>query len=117
MLVLAVVIGSVVGSFAGVVAHRIPRGESLGGRSRCACGRQLRASENIPFLGYLAARGRAGCCGATIGWWTVGFETVYAATAAAAYAVAGWLGVAAALAALLAVTRTAAAATAEPPDL
>lgn len=54
-------------SFAGVVAERGRRGESpFGGRSHCACGRQLRAWENVPVLGWLLAAGRARCCGARI---------------------------------------------------
>lgn len=74
-------------SFAGVAGERLPRGESLNGRSHCACGRLLRAGENIPILGWLRARGRTRCCaqrlparyliaesvsaavGAAIGWW------------------------------------------------
>jgi leader peptidase (prepilin peptidase)/N-methyltransferase len=60
--------GLLVGSFVTVVAHRVPRGESVvGGRSRCpACGAQIAAYDNVPVLSWLALRGRARCCGAPI---------------------------------------------------
>ena len=60
--------GLVVGSFVTVVAHRVPRGESIvGPRSRCpACGAQIAAYDNVPVVSWLALRGRARCCGAPI---------------------------------------------------
>jgi leader peptidase (prepilin peptidase) / N-methyltransferase len=60
--------GLILGSFVTVVAHRVPRGESVvGGRSRCpACGAQIAAYDNVPVLSWLALRGRARCCGARI---------------------------------------------------
>jgi leader peptidase (prepilin peptidase)/N-methyltransferase len=56
------------GSFVTVVAHRVPRGESIvGPRSRCpACGAQIAAYDNVPVLSWLALRARARCCGARI---------------------------------------------------
>lgn len=57
------VLGACLASFGCVVAERLPRRESLGGRSHCACGRQLHAYENVPILGWLALRGRTRCCG------------------------------------------------------
>ena len=44
-----------------VVAHRVPRGESIvGPRSRCpACGAQIAAYDNVPVLSWLLLRGRA----------------------------------------------------------
>ena len=61
-------VGLLLGSFLTVVAHRVPRGESVvGGRSRCpACGVQIAAYDNVPVLSWLALRGRARCCGAPI---------------------------------------------------
>jgi leader peptidase (prepilin peptidase)/N-methyltransferase len=64
--VLAGALGMVLASFLCVVAERVPRGESLMGRSHCVCGRQLDGSENIPVFGWLLSRGRARCCGAKI---------------------------------------------------
>jgi leader peptidase (prepilin peptidase)/N-methyltransferase len=60
--------GLIFGSFLTVVAHRVPRAESVvGGRSRCpACGAQIAAYDNVPVLSWLALRGRARCCGAPI---------------------------------------------------
>jgi leader peptidase (prepilin peptidase)/N-methyltransferase len=60
--------GMIAGSFVTVVAHRVPRGESIvGPRSRCpACGTQIAAYDNVPVFSWLALRGRARCCGATI---------------------------------------------------
>lgn len=53
--------GAVTGSFLSVVAHRVPRGESIvGPRSRCAsCGAQIAAYDNIPVLSWLLL---GGCC-------------------------------------------------------
>jgi leader peptidase (prepilin peptidase) / N-methyltransferase len=60
--------GLIVGSFVTVVAHRVPRGESIvGPRSRCpACGAQIAAYDNLPVVSWLLLRGRARCCGAAI---------------------------------------------------
>lgn len=60
--------GLLLGSFLTVVAHRVPRGESVvGGRSRCpGCGAQIAAYDNVPVFSWLALRGRARCCGAAI---------------------------------------------------
>jgi len=60
--------GLVVGSFITVVAHRVPRGESIvGPRSRCpGCGIQIAAYDNVPVVSWLLLRGRARCCGAAI---------------------------------------------------
>lgn len=60
--------GLLIGSFLTVVAHRLPRGESVvGGRSRCpACGAQIAAYDNVPVFSWLALRGRARCCGTAI---------------------------------------------------
>jgi leader peptidase (prepilin peptidase)/N-methyltransferase len=60
--------GLIAGSFVTVVAHRVPRGESIvGPRSRCpACGAQIAAYDNVPVLSWVVLRGRARCCGATV---------------------------------------------------
>lgn len=63
--ILAVPIGLVFGSFATVVAHRLPRGESwVAGRSRCPqCGETIAAYDNVPVLSWLMLRGRCRQCG------------------------------------------------------
>jgi leader peptidase (prepilin peptidase)/N-methyltransferase len=60
--------GLIAGSFITVVAHRVPRGESIvGPRSRCPqCGTTISARDNVPVLSWLLLRGRARCCGASI---------------------------------------------------
>lgn len=60
--------GLLIGSFLTVVAHRLPRGESVvGGRSRCpACGARIAAYDNVPVFSWALLRGRARCCGAPI---------------------------------------------------
>lgn len=60
--------GLLIGSFLTVVAHRVPRGESVvGGRSHCpACGAQIAAYDNVPVISWLLLRGRARCCGTAI---------------------------------------------------
>jgi leader peptidase (prepilin peptidase) / N-methyltransferase len=60
--------GLLIGSFLTVVAYRVPRAESVvGPRSRCpACETQIAAYDNLPVVSWLALRGRARCCGATI---------------------------------------------------
>lgn len=66
--VIAFLGGLMAGSFVTVVAHRVPRGESIvGPRSRCpACGVQIAAYDNVPVISWLLLRGRARCCGAAI---------------------------------------------------
>jgi leader peptidase (prepilin peptidase)/N-methyltransferase len=84
---LAAVGGLLVGSFLNVVAHRLPRGESLvRPRSRCPqCGMQLRAVDNVPVVSWLALRGRCHHCGAPI---SARYPLVELATAALYVAVA-----------------------------
>lgn len=56
-------IGASVGSFLNVVAWRMPRGQSVNGRSHCPrCQAKLRARDNVPILGWLSLGGRCYCC-------------------------------------------------------
>lgn len=66
--VAAFVAGLAVGSFVTVVAHRVPRGESIvAPRSRCpSCGSQIAVFDNVPVLSWLLLRGRSRCCGEPI---------------------------------------------------
>ncbi|MGH9298948.1 MAG: prepilin peptidase [Acidimicrobiales bacterium] len=66
--IVSVPIGLVVGSFAGVVADRAPRGESVvRPPSHCvACGVLVRPADNIPVFSYLLLRGRCRSCKARI---------------------------------------------------
>jgi leader peptidase (prepilin peptidase)/N-methyltransferase len=79
--VLASIVGAVFGSFLNVVAHRVPRGESISKpRSRCpSCGTQIRAFDNVPVLSWLLLRGRCRGCSAPI---SARYPLVEAGTAA-----------------------------------
>ena len=65
---IAFVLGAVVGSFANVCIHRLPRGESIvRPGSKCPeCGTPIRWHDNIPLLGYTLLRGRCRQCGGRI---------------------------------------------------
>jgi leader peptidase (prepilin peptidase) / N-methyltransferase len=64
LIALAAILGLIFGSFATVVAYRLPKDESFAsGRSKCPrCDRQIRAVENIPVLSYIVLRGRCPGC-------------------------------------------------------
>ncbi|MGE0705086.1 MAG: A24 family peptidase [Vicinamibacterales bacterium] len=66
---LAFLVGAVVGSFLNVCIYRLPRNRSVvWPASACPhCRRQLSWFENVPILGYVALRGRCRTCGAAIG--------------------------------------------------
>lgn len=67
---LAFILGACVGSFAGVVAYRLPREISLvTPRSFCPhCKRPLPAWCNLPLVSYLILRGRCAMCRGPIGF-------------------------------------------------
>jgi leader peptidase (prepilin peptidase)/N-methyltransferase len=64
----AFLFGMIAGSFASVVAHRVPRGEPwVGGRSHCpGCGDTIAAYDNIRVLSWVMLRGRCRNCGERI---------------------------------------------------
>jgi leader peptidase (prepilin peptidase)/N-methyltransferase len=66
---IAALAGLLVGSFLNVVAHRLPRGESvLRPASRCGgCGSPVKPYDNVPVLSWLLLRGRCRSCGVPIG--------------------------------------------------
>ena len=82
-------VGLLVGSFLNVCIHRLPLRESvLWGRSHCpACGRQIRAWENVPVLSWLWLRGRCAGCRAPI---PIKYPLVEIATALV-FALSAWL--------------------------
>jgi leader peptidase (prepilin peptidase) / N-methyltransferase len=61
-------LGAVIGSFLNVVAHRVPRGESLvSPGSHCpGCGAEVKPYDNIPVVSWLLLRGRCRNCGMRI---------------------------------------------------
>lgn len=87
LILLAFFLGASLASFTAVAIECYPD-EPITGRSHCICGRQLTASENIPVVGWLKARGRAKCCGAKIPTWYFVYElsagTVFALATALA---------------------------------
>lgn len=88
IVVLALVVGSVIGSFLNVVVARLPRGESLVyPRSRCpGCHTPIRWVDNIPLLSYALLRGRCRHCAARI---SRRYPVIEGATAAL-FALAAW---------------------------
>jgi leader peptidase (prepilin peptidase) / N-methyltransferase len=109
-------VGLVFGSFANVVIHRVPAGESLvRPPSRCpACGAAVQPRDNIPVVSWLLLRGRCRSCGARI-------SPLYPAVelaCGALFAAVGWgFGLAQALPAVLVLawTRRGLAVIAAPP--
>ena len=87
-LLLAGLVGAVVGSFLNVCIHRLPRDRSIvWPASACArCGRELSWFENIPILSYLVLRGRCRTCRETI---SIRYPVVEA-IAAVMFAAAWW---------------------------
>ena len=68
-MIVAGVLGALVGSFLNVVAHRLPRKESVvSPPSRCpSCGAGVRPYDNLPVLSWLLLRGKCRDCSAPIG--------------------------------------------------
>lgn len=68
LVVTAVLLGLLFGSFLNVVIHRVPREQSIAfPPSTCpSCGARIRPYDNVPVLSWLLLRGKARCCGATI---------------------------------------------------
>jgi len=64
ILVVAGILGAVIGSFLNVVIHRVPREESIVlPSSRCpSCGAEISFYDNVPVLSYLMLRGRCRSC-------------------------------------------------------
>jgi leader peptidase (prepilin peptidase)/N-methyltransferase len=82
----AAAFGLAIGSFLTVVAHRVPRHESVAApRSRCpSCGAMIQARDNVPVVSYLLLRGKCRSCGAIISPRYVLIESLTAGLFAAA---------------------------------
>jgi leader peptidase (prepilin peptidase)/N-methyltransferase len=87
----AFVLGLIVGSFANVCIHRLPRHESVGyPPSRCPrCKARIRPWDNVPVLSYLILRGRCRGCRAPI---SARYPIVEAANGAAYFGLATLMG-------------------------
>ncbi|MFN3476470.1 MAG: prepilin peptidase [Candidatus Methylomirabilales bacterium] len=70
IIVPAVLLGLIVGSFLNVVVYRLPRGEGLlRPGSRCpVCKIPIKAYDNIPIWSFLWLKGRCRACEARISW-------------------------------------------------
>jgi leader peptidase (prepilin peptidase) / N-methyltransferase len=70
LLISAFLLGACLGSFSNVLIHRLPRDESIiRPASRCpACGRPVRAWENVPIVSFFLLRGKCAGCGGAISW-------------------------------------------------
>jgi leader peptidase (prepilin peptidase)/N-methyltransferase len=68
LIVFAVLLGLLFGSFLNVVIHRLPRGENIAfPGSHCPhCGRPIKPRDNVPVLSYVLLAGRSRCCKAPI---------------------------------------------------
>lgn len=84
-------LGAIVGSFLTVVAHRVPRRESIvaPGSACPSCETPLRWRDNVPLLSWALSRGRCAHCGASIGVRYVALELATAAAFALVVAVNG----------------------------
>lgn len=61
--VFALTLSLLLGSFATVLISRLPKGDSIRGRSRCpACGNRVLGRHNVPLLGFFWLRGRCHAC-------------------------------------------------------
>ena len=84
---LAALLGSVLGSFAGLVVYRLPRmvlGQASFNlsypASHCdSCDKSLRWWHNVPVVSYVCLRGRCAFCGAPIGRLNLYIELAFAA--------------------------------------
>lgn len=96
LLLLAAVLGLVVGSFLNVVVARVPAGESVvRPGSRCPrCSTPIRPWQNVPVLSWIALGARCASCSEPISW---RYPALEAATSAAFVGVAAWAGASPAL--------------------
>ncbi len=85
------VVGACLGSFASLLAHRLPRGQPVGAaRSRCPrCGATLAARDLVPLVSWLLSGGRCRHCGGRISGRYPAIEAATAALVLAAWAVFG----------------------------
>ena len=85
-----------IGSFIGLMIERLPEGkEIVFGRSACRnCGAVLRPLDLVPFLSWLALRGRCRYCGTSLGWFHPAVE--FGAVVVTAWSISivpGWLAI------------------------
>jgi leader peptidase (prepilin peptidase) / N-methyltransferase len=91
LIVVAALLGLLIGSFLNVVVARVPDGRSVvhPGSACPHCGEPIRARDNIPVVSWLLLAGRGRCCGQPI---SIRYPLVEAGTAVAFGAVTAWIG-------------------------
>ncbi len=83
--ILGAMLGAAIASFSGVIAYRVPRGESIV-QPRSACGSCLTPIywyDNIPILSWLMLHGRCRACHARISFGLLALEMAGAVVGAA----------------------------------
>jgi len=87
----AFLFGALFASFAQLVADRLPKGETIGGKSRCpVCGHDLRLLDVLPLLGFAVNRGTCHFCKTPIPRSHPLIELLGGLLFAASYLVFGW---------------------------
>lgn len=89
IVVLIGLLGLVMGSFLGVLIDRLPKDETLGGRSHCDyCGKSLRPIDMIPVISFIVLGGKTSCCHKPLSWF---YPLIEIATAISYVSVYYWL--------------------------
>lgn len=85
--IIVLILGAALGSFANVVVIRLQEGSSIRGRSRCmTCRATIKPRHLVPVFSWFMLRGRCAACRAPIHWQYPAVET-----AGTALALAAWL--------------------------
>ncbi|MDR7185777.1 leader peptidase (prepilin peptidase)/N-methyltransferase [Microbacterium trichothecenolyticum] len=88
LIVVAGVLGLLIGSFLNVVAYRVPAKVSLMRESRCPhCGSAIKPWQNVPVVSWIALRGRCATCKSPI---STRYPIVEAVTGVAFACVTWW---------------------------
>lgn len=83
--------GLVIGSFLNVIIYRVPRGESLMGRSHCpGCNTQIAAFDNVPVFSWLVLRAKCRHCKTRISFQYPAVELLTAVLFGLVYWTFGW---------------------------
>jgi prepilin signal peptidase PulO-like enzyme (type II secretory pathway) len=95
LMVLVLLVGCVGGATASLqclVLERRAAGRTVRGRSACVCGSPIPLTRNIPVVSWIAQRGRAHCCGASIPRWYLHCEALSVGGTVGGLLAGGWVG-------------------------
>ncbi len=68
-LIFIFIVGLAIGSFLNVLIDRLPKGQSIMGRSHCDhCKRNLQWYELIPIVSFIVQNGKSKCCRKKLSW-------------------------------------------------